>query len=141
LLIDKSAGAIVHFSRPNFDSQRIVGNLADWNNGLVSQRAAEPRSRLSSIGDHANMKEVPNAVGLSALENEVLEQAVERIRDAVGLALLGLAAERFLHGAGLVQEKNQGSRVSPADFSGVGQGFLLSRCGYDYAPFRGHLFK
>jgi hypothetical protein len=73
--------------------------------------AAEGGGHAAAVTEPADVEEVADAVGLGALEDEVLQQAVQRVGDASGLALLRLAAERLRHGTGLVQQEDEGGGV------------------------------
>ena len=87
---------------------------------------APPRAGvdLAAVADDADVEVIADAVRLGALEDKVLQQAVDGVGDALGLVLVGLAAERLQHRAGLIDEKEKAGRIGAADLGGVGHARL-----------------
>src|SRR5262249_49927934 len=73
LLVDQAACAVGHLADPNLHAQRVVGELADRDHGLSGKGPAERRRHAASVANDADVKKVSNAVGLGALEHEVLQ--------------------------------------------------------------------
>ncbi len=106
-LFEDAAGAVIDLARPLLDAQRIVGDGADGHQGLAGQVAAQRRDDAAAVADDADVEVIADAVGLGALEDEILQQAIDGVGDALGLLLVGLAAERLQHGAGLIDEEDE----------------------------------
>ena len=65
------------------------------------------------------MEIIADPFRLGALEDQVLQQTVDGVGHALGLALVRLAAERLQHRAGLIDEEQKAGRIGAADFGGV----------------------
>jgi len=63
---------------------------------------------------------LPNAVRLCAFKHEILQQAVDGVGDAIGLALVRLSGERFLHRTGMIDQEHEASRIAAADLRDIG---------------------
>src|SRR5262249_1437225 len=65
---------------------------------------------------------IPDALRLGALEDEVLQQAVEGVGHALGLVLARLSAEGLEHRAGLIDQEEEAGGVGAADLGAVRHG-------------------
>ncbi len=87
---------------------------------LLAQRALKAVACvLSTIGDHAHMKVVADAVGLRTIGDDGIEGLVEDIRQEGGLALS--AVQAMIHRRRLIHDHQDRRRRRTADFSLVTQ--------------------
>ncbi len=121
-LLEDAAGAVIDLARPRLDAQGIVSDGADGSQGLPGEGAAQRRGDAAAVADDADVEVIADAVGLGALENEVLQQAIDGVGDAFGLLLVLLAGERLQHRAGLIDDEDETGGVGPGDFGGVRHG-------------------
>src|SRR6266700_45178 len=87
---------------------------------LLTQRALKAVARvLSTVGDHADMKVVADAVSLGAVGDDGIERLVEHIRQKGGLALS--AVQAMIHRRRLIHYHQDRRRRRAADFGLVTQ--------------------
>src|SRR5437762_14251404 len=88
---------------------------------LLAQRALKAVAGvLSTVGDHAHVKVVADAVGLGAIGDDGIEGLVEYIRQEGGLALS--AVQAMIHRRRLIHHHQDRRRRRAADFGLVTQG-------------------
>src|SRR5438876_2895807 len=103
------------------DPKRSFGEAGDDMQCLLAQRALKAvASVLSTVGDHAHMKVVADAVGLGAVGDDGIEGLVEYIRQEGGLALS--AVQAMIHRRRLIHHHQDRRRRRTADFGWVTQG-------------------
>jgi len=102
-----SAGAVIDLARPLLDAQRIVGDGADRHESLSGEAAAQRRGDFAAVADDADVEIIADAVGLGAFEDEILQQTIDGVGDALGLLFVGLSAERLQHGTGVIDEEDE----------------------------------
>ena len=86
-LIDQPPCPVRHFFTALFDARWRIANLADFYQLSPSQRAGERRTHLSTVADHADLKIIANAFFFGAFDHQILQQAVDGVRHAIGLFL------------------------------------------------------
>ena len=121
-LLDEATGAVVHLARALLNPQGIVGDGADGHQAAAGQGAAEAGSGAAAVADDADVEVVADAFGLRTFQGQVLQQAIDDVRDALGLVLLLVAPERLQHRRRLVHEKEKAGRIGSAYFRNVGHG-------------------
>ena len=115
-LFGQTAGAIRNFLAALLDASGRIADFTDLDHGTSCESPRECWADLRSIPNHPHLEIVANAFFLGAFDDKVLQHAIDRIGNAVGLFLRHLArAEGIGHRPGLIDHKDKAGRIASAD--------------------------
>ena len=110
-----------------FDPQGAGADATDGLQHLAGQAVhGKPKTHLAAVADHAHMVAVEDVLALGAAGHEGLQEAIDGLGHALGLALARVGAERLGHRARLVHQEQETGGVGAADLGGVGHELLPS---------------
>ena len=98
LLSDGSTSAIVHLLGAFFDAGRRIGDFAQGHEIATRQLSAKAGSDLGTIPNDTNLVEITNPFAARALDDQVVEQPVDRVGNALALTFAVTAGDGFGHG-------------------------------------------
>ena len=79
-LVNDAARAVVHFFGALFHAGRVVGDFADGHEELTRKRPTERGNHFRAVADDADHIIVVDALAFGALDDKVLQQAVDGVR-------------------------------------------------------------
>jgi hypothetical protein len=117
---DDPARAVIDFLHALFHMR--AGEFATSEIGdqfTAGQFAAEAGRDIIAVTDHADFVKIAHALAARAFDNEIVEKPIDGVGDAVAFAFVVAPGNRLDHRAGLVDQKNETTRVDPADFGRI----------------------
>src|SRR5579872_4085991 len=82
-LIHKTAGAVINLFGALFHAGWVVGYLAYGSQLLAGKGAREGGTHVRAVSEDAHVVVIADALGLSAFDDEILEQSVDRVGNPV----------------------------------------------------------
>ena len=69
-----------------------------------------------AVTDDREFIEIPNAFTARALDDQIVEQAVDAVGDDIAFPSSIASRDRLDHGTRLVDQKDEAARIRPTDF-------------------------
>ena len=116
---DDSAGAIIDFLDALFNAGRGIRDFGDGHEFAALQFAAKAWADGIAVTDHANFIKIADTFAARAFDDEIVEEAIDRISDAVAFAFVVTSRDGFNHRPGLIDQENKATGINPAYFGRI----------------------